>query len=217
MRIPPSVSDALPSDALPSDHFSGDGFHADPPAADRRDAILRAALELFAQRTYGATAVPAIAALANVGTGTVYRHFEGKEALANEVFRECKRGMQRSLRDALCLEAESKTRFLALWRGLADFATRQPSALRFLELQHHEEYLDEESRRLSDEVFQDAEAFLRKAQAAGDVRAEDPRVLIALVFGAFVGLVKESCAGRLAFDESIVVESGALVWRMIAA
>lgn len=212
MRIPPSVSHAVPAD-----HFSGDGFPTDSPGADRREAILRAALELFAQRTYGATAVPAIAALANVGAGTVYRHFEGKEALANEVFRECKREMQRSLRGALCLEAESKTRFLALWRGLADFATRHPSALRFLELQHHEEYLDDESRRLSDEIFGDAEGFLRSAQAAGDVRAEDPRVLIALVFGAFVGLVKESCAGRFAFDEAVVVESGALAWRMIAA
>lgn len=212
MRIPPIVSQADPDD-----HFSGDGCSTGSPNVERREAILRAALELFAQRTYGATAVPAIAALANVGAGTVYRHFEGKEALANEVFRECKRTMRASLRGALSLEAGSETRFLALWRGLADFATRHPSALRFLELQHHEEYLDDESRRLSDEVFGDAEVFLRSAQAAGDVRAEDPRVLIALVFGAFVGLVKESCAGRFAFDEAIVVESGALAWRMIAA
>jgi AcrR family transcriptional regulator len=212
MRIPPTVSHAEPSD-----HFSGDESPTGSPGPDRREAILRAALELFAERTYGATAVPAIAARANVGAGTVYRHFEGKEALANEVFRECKRAMQRSLRGALSLEAESKTRFLALWRGLADFATRHPSALRFLELQHHEEYLDDESRRVSDEVFGDAAGFLRSAQAAGDVRAEDPRVLIALVFGAFVGLVKESCAGRFAFDEAVVVESGALAWRMISA
>ena len=51
----------------------------------RQDAILKSALHLFAERGYFGTAVPDVAQLANVGTGTIYRYFENKEALVNAV------------------------------------------------------------------------------------------------------------------------------------
>ena len=45
---------------------------------DKREAILEAALELFAERGFHGTAVPLIAAKAHVGAGTIYRHFKDK-------------------------------------------------------------------------------------------------------------------------------------------
>src|SRR5689334_24954585 len=84
----------------------------------KREALLRAALELFAERTYGATPVPDIAARANVGTGTVYRHFASKEALANAVFRSCKSVMHESLLAALARGGSERETFLRLWSGL---------------------------------------------------------------------------------------------------
>jgi AcrR family transcriptional regulator len=190
-------------------------FHAD--AASRREALLQAALELMAERTYGATAVPDIAARARVGAGTVYRHFESKADLANAVFRHCKGAMQAAMQAALDAEGEVDARFEALWLGLAALARRDPRALRFLELQHHDEYLDGRSRALSDAVFDRAAAFVREGQQAGRIAPESPAVVIALVFGAFVGLFKESCAGRVAFDDETVAAAGRRAWCMIAA
>lgn len=186
-------------------------------APDKREALLRAALELFAERTYGATPVPEIAARAHVGTGTVYRHFESKEALANVVFRRCKTAMHEQMLSALAAGGNEEQRFLRLWQGLATLAVADPTALRFLELQHHEDYLDDDSRRLSNAVFATAEVFVRDGQDAGALRPGQPAVLIALVFGAFVGLFKESCAGRYALDHAAVVDAGARAWRMICA
>ena len=57
----------------------------------RRERLLDAALELFAERGVDATPVPSIARAAGVGTGTLYRYFPSKEALANEVYRRCRR------------------------------------------------------------------------------------------------------------------------------
>lgn len=190
---------------------------AGPSPAERREAVLRAALELFAERTYGATAVPDIAARAHVGTGTIYRHFAGKEALANEVYRRCKSAMHEAMRAGIARGADPRQRFLALWAALAELAAADPVALRFLELQHHEDYLDDESRAVSDAVFATAERFVRESQAAGAMRGGEAPVLIALVFGAFVGLFKESCAGRFALDTGAVSQAGETVWRMIAA
>ncbi|MGE0816464.1 MAG: TetR/AcrR family transcriptional regulator [Vicinamibacterales bacterium] len=46
-----------------------------------RAAILDAALELFSHRGYGATSMRDIAAKAGVSTGSVYHHFQDKEAI----------------------------------------------------------------------------------------------------------------------------------------
>jgi AcrR family transcriptional regulator len=48
---------------------------AAPHVDDKREAILGAALELFAERGFHGTAVPQIADKAGVGAGTIYRYF----------------------------------------------------------------------------------------------------------------------------------------------
>src|SRR5450432_2866251 len=84
---------------------------------DKREAILAAALELFAERTFDGTPVPLIAERAGVAAGTIYRHFESKEALVNALYRRCKG----DLRDVLAKAIESgrthEERFRLLWRG----------------------------------------------------------------------------------------------------
>jgi AcrR family transcriptional regulator len=187
------------------------------PVPDRHEALLRAAAELFAEKTYGATAVPEIAARAHVGTGTVYRHFESKAALANTLYRRCKTAMRDCMQSAHEGGGSHEQRFLRLWHNLFDMAAADPTALRFLELQHHDDYLDDESRRLTDETFAIAEAFIRDGQAAGAIGDGDPGVLISLVFGAFVGAFKESTAGRFVLREADVREAGPKVWGMIRA
>ena len=54
----------------------------------KQDAILAAALQLFAQKGFHGTAVPDVAQLAGVATGTIYRYFSSKEALVNAVFQQ---------------------------------------------------------------------------------------------------------------------------------
>jgi AcrR family transcriptional regulator len=56
-------------------------------AAGRRDAIVAAALEEFAQRGYAATRLDDIARRAGVAKGTIYLHFKDKEALFLELLR----------------------------------------------------------------------------------------------------------------------------------
>ena len=63
----------------------------------KREAILRAALELFAERTFDGTPVPLIAERADVGAGTIYRYFASKE----DIFREVVRDLNSRIRD-LC-------------------------------------------------------------------------------------------------------------------
>jgi AcrR family transcriptional regulator len=56
-------------------------------AAERRDAIIEAALDEFIARGYAATRLDDVAKRADVAKGTIYLHFKDKEALFQELIR----------------------------------------------------------------------------------------------------------------------------------
>jgi len=184
--------------------------------SDKRSAIGRAALELFAERSFDGTPMPLIARRAGVGAGTLYRYFTSKEALGNAVYRECKAAMGAVLFASVPPGLSPRRHFGHLWRALARFAAEHPAAFRFLELQHHEDYLDAESRAASAELSAGVAEFLRGAQAAGVVRPGPPEELIALALGAFVGLVREAGAGRFRLDAEAVARAEDAVWALLA-
>jgi len=188
-----------------------------PPASqptDKRSAILAAACELMGEASFGGTPVPAVAERAGVAVGTIYRYFPGKHALANALYREAKRGMQAFLQRALGDAESARDGFGRLWRGLFAFAQEQPAAFRFLELHRHQSYLDDASQALAREVFDEVAGFVRGEQARGGIRPGPPELLVALAFGAFVGLMKEAEAGHVRLDEPAIEQAEEAVWRL---
>ena len=188
-----------------------------PLVDDKRRRILDAALETFAARGYHGTAVPEVAEAAGVGTGTLYRYFEHKEALVNEVYRDAKQRLKDALlADLPALEVRDAERWFGeLWRRLAAFARAEPDAFRFLEMQDHVEYLDAKSRALELSVLGPLWLAGRRLH---DRSASAPPVdvAIALLWGAFIGLVKASRLGYLHLDDKMLEQAGAAAWRMIA-
>src|SRR5262245_60044865 len=111
----------------------------------KREAILDAALELFSERGFYGTAVPAVAEHAKVGAGTVYRYFESKEALVNALYQREKQKLMALLTADFPMDAPPRQQFRELWKRLWKFATETPKSAIFLELHHHAAYLDEKS------------------------------------------------------------------------
>src|SRR6266540_3926713 len=66
----------------------------EPPPGPKRDAILRAATDVFAERGFFNAQVADIARAAGVAAGTVYLYFRSKDDLLISIF-------ERSMRDAL--------------------------------------------------------------------------------------------------------------------
>ncbi len=179
-----------------------------PAAAtvDKRQAILDAALALFAERGFHGTAVPLVADKAGVGAGTLYRYFESKEALVNALYRQCKGALAHALLDGFPLDAPVRAQFGECWQRMSRFAVQSARAFAFLELHHHGKYIDAESRAMDDAVLGPIRAFVLQAQAAEQVKALPPEVLIAVVYGALVGVVRASEAGYITparFEESL--------------
>jgi AcrR family transcriptional regulator len=182
----------------------------------RREAILAAALELFDERGFHGTAVPAIAERAGVGAGTLYRNFASKEELVNVLFREWKLKFSQHMLANWPGVASPRERIAYVWRCLCEFAREQPQALGFIELHYHGNYLDAESVALRDGLhrrFVELVAQLQREQALrGDV---EPDVIIAIVEGVFLRLHVEIRHGRVEDDAVRLEQAERCVWEAI--
>src|SRR3954453_10347221 len=76
---------------------------SDAPPRPKRDAILRAAIDVFAERGYFNAQVADVARAAGVAAGTVYLYFRSKDDLLISIF---ERGMRDALADGRALEAD---------------------------------------------------------------------------------------------------------------
>jgi AcrR family transcriptional regulator len=183
--------------------------------ADKRAAILEAALHLFVERGFHGTAVPLVAERARVGAGTIYRYFASKEALVNELYREWKQKLRAHLLDDFAVTGDAREQFRRVWNKMADFVERWPTAYAFLEIHHHSAYLDPQSRAIETELWNFAIAFIRIAQARGQIRPETPEVMWSLVQGAFIGMVRFSREGRYVLDAAAVAAAEEACWRIV--
>jgi TetR/AcrR family transcriptional regulator, repressor of fatR-cypB operon len=186
-----------------------------PLVDDKRRRILDAALRVFAERGYHGTAVPEVATAARVGTGTLYRYFATKEALVNEVYRDAKARLRAALIDGLDLRAVGERWFHAAWGRLIAFARAEPAAFQFLEMQDHAPYLDKQSREVELSVLAPLWLAGKRLRGAARKDALPVDVLIALVWGAFVGLIKADRLGYLRLDDATLARAGEVCWRVI--
>lgn len=186
-----------------------------PDTDDKREAILRAALELFAERGFHGTPMPLVAERAGAGAGTIYRYFESKEVLVNALYQRWKAALHRALVDRFPTQVPFRQQFRELWMRFAHFAKENPEAFRFLELHHHAAYLDERSRDLDSYVIQTVEEMVERARQEMALKDHDPRVLIALVWGGLIGLVRTHDRGYDTLSEPAIETAEKCLWEAI--
>lgn len=187
-----------------------------PKGERTRARIAAAACRLFADRSYAAVAIPDIAGEVGVAPATLYRHFESKQDLVNHVFAGAKRALMDALTGDIADGDGPRERFSRVWRGLARFATEHPDEFAFLELHHHGAYLSPENQRLEAESLAVFVDLLSVASAAGVLRPLAPAAMIAMIWGAWSGLVKAARLGAVALDDATLRETEEAAWAAIA-
>lgn len=183
---------------------------------DKRKRLLDAALDLFETRGFDGVAVPEIAAKAGVATGTIYRYFKDKEALVNALYQHWKRYYNTIVLAPQSDRASPRQAFGQYWQRMMMFARTYPKAMRFMDLHHHGQYLDEESRALSRAYAGEAQAFLERARNEGAIRDLNPTLVVALMWGAAAGLTKFAASGALEFNAIAANDMEEALWRAIA-
>lgn len=182
------------------------------PNTDKEEAILEAALDLFVERGFHGTAVPAVAERAGVGAGTIYRYFANKEALVNALWRKWKLAVLTQAMGSFASDLPLREQFRTYFREMSRFALEHPNAIAFLELHHHASYLDDESRAMEESSYVLAGQVIGRAQEAGLFKPIDPELAMALVYGAFQGVVRAGRDGRLTLDSDTMHAAEEWCW-----
>lgn len=182
---------------------------------DKREAILDAALELFAERGFHGTAVPLVAERAKVGAGTIYRYFESKEALVNALYQLWKGKLAAAVMSDFPFDAPVRRQFHVFWRRMAEFVRSYPRAFSFMQLHHSAPCLDPQSRQIESALVMQAATFLEHTTRQQVTKDLPPNLLIAIVLGAFVGIFQGSCDGHLVMTDEVLDQAEACVWEAI--
>lgn len=182
-------------------------------AADvTREAILAAALDLLAERGFYGTSMPALAERAQIGAGTPYRHFESKEELVNAVYRRCKEALSAHLLEAFPFDATPRAQFRVFFWRLAGFFRAHPRAFDFLELHHHQPYLDAANLELERRTLAPVLAFFEVGRRTRITRAMPAEALAAMVWGIFAALLKAERLGHLKLTDELLAQAEACAW-----
>jgi AcrR family transcriptional regulator len=169
------------------------------------------------ERGFHGTAVPLVAERAGIAAGTIYRHFESKEALVNALYREWKERISTEVLKDFPLEATPREQFHAAWVGVTAFVAAHPRAYAFLELHHHAPYLDETSRAVERRTYDFAGMVLARGQLIGAIRPGAAPVLLGLLHGAVVGLVRFWRDRRVAWTAEELELAEEACWDLVRA
>ena len=165
------------------------------PTPRRKDAIatrerlMRAALELFTTEGYRATTTQDIAGRARIAEATIYRHFAGKEALFNEVYRDALRSGLTAFRP---LEGErpppARDRLTRGARRLLDLAQKDPPAALMLLRKPDGVSLDESTQQAARDFRDGITQIVASGKQEGTIRpgAADLWATVWLVLLTFV-------------------------------
>jgi TetR/AcrR family transcriptional regulator, repressor of fatR-cypB operon len=181
----------------------------------RKEHLARAALAVFAEKTYAGARLPDVADQAGVAVGTIYRYFPGKNELGNMAFRLSKNLLRTALFASLPANGPVVEQFEHLWRALGEFVLTEPNAFAFLELQAHDLYLDDNSRALDTEITHQIVDWVKFGQSEGAIREGNPELLIAAVLGAMTGLVKQSRSTKQPLTVDVIETAQVWVWDLI--
>jgi AcrR family transcriptional regulator len=187
-----------------------------PERPDRRESILDAALECFVERGFHGTAIPQIAEKAAIAAGTIYHYFDSKEALVNALYRHWKSTVSQRVFMAFPQAAPVREQFLVMWKEMVSFAAAHPTAFAFIELHNHASYLDGESLAIDRNIKEFTRAVIERAQRDGLVKALDAKVLMELIFGAFVGMMRAHWEGRIELSDAVIAGAEQACWDAIA-
>ncbi len=185
---------------------------AAPAAADKRDAILRAATEVFARRGFFQAQVADVARAAGIAAGTVYLYFRSKDDLLVSLFERTMREALAAGRAALAGVADPGERLTRIARlHFQRLGSDRDLAVVFqVELRQSTKFME----RLSSTYLRDYLGLIRETivagQAAGAFRPDiNPTIAAKVFFGGLDEMATNWVLSRRRY--SLVAEAEALV------
>ena len=182
---------------------------------DKRDEIVRAALELIAEHGFHGAPMSMIAGRAGVGAGTIYRYFENNEILISELYRNLEDRIYQVILEGYGECKPIRERFLHLCTALLRYFIENPLDFRYLEQFHNSPYGVEirRERILGEKEGCDVFRELFEEGVANQVIKDFPLVLLyALVFGPLLAVARDHILGFIVLNDHLIAKTIEACW-----
>ena len=179
----------------------------------KRPAIVAAATSLFASKGIDATSMREVADAAGVREAAIYRHFRGKEEMAQEIFASWYGWYSQQGQEIVERGDSLREKLHALVHVEFEAARAHPQE--FLYFCENEARFLRGLRRDIPRVRQELIKMLRKEQASGEVRRGDAALLADMLSGALCAVAISAIMrkdSRILESEELAAES---CWQMI--
>ncbi|HEV8633379.1 MAG TPA: helix-turn-helix domain-containing protein [Chloroflexota bacterium] len=161
---------------------------------DKRSAILRAAVRLFARGEFHGTNVPRLAREAGVADGTIYNYFQNKEDLARQALLAASAQIERDLLAGVPQQAPPLERLELAALVLLQIAEDDLERARFVMCVDHAAYLGEPA---PSGLVAPLALLIAGAAARGEAKPLAPELLARLWLGVVGAAVDARASGRL--------------------
>jgi AcrR family transcriptional regulator len=159
---------------------------ARPKSQDKRNAILGAAMRLFAERGLAAAPTSEISKLAGVAEGTLFTYFGTKDELINSLYRELKLELADAMMSDFPRKKNVRTRLRHVWDRYVRWGITNPRPYKVLAQLQVSEMLTKESREAGRAPFVEFQTMIRDGIEGRIIRSDLPVELISKSFAALV-------------------------------
>jgi AcrR family transcriptional regulator len=181
--------------------------------SDKRKEIMQAALELIAEQGFHGAPMAMIADRAGVGAGTIYRYFESKDELINELYRELEGKLLAYLREGYSAADPIRERFLHVCSALLRYFISNPLYFRYMEQYMNSPFgIALRRDRLTGQKDEDDlfRHLLDEGSTRKDLKGLPFFILFALTLGPLILLMRDNAQGLISVDDAqimLVVEA----------
>uniref|UniRef100_C6E735 Transcriptional regulator, TetR family n=1 Tax=Geobacter sp. (strain M21) TaxID=443144 RepID=C6E735_GEOSM len=181
---------------------------------DKRDLIVRAALELVAEQGFHGAPMAMIADKAGVGAGTIYRYFENKDALIRDIYRIVEARVVAAILKDYPDNGPVRERFMHFGTVLVNYLVSAPLELRFVEQFHNSPFgVDHRREKIFGKGEKDIISELFQEAIEQQIFKPLPlSILFALFFSPLIDVCRDQILGFINLDQGLIEQTVGACW-----
>jgi len=182
---------------------------------DTRRKIAKVAVALFVRKGIAATTTRDIAAAASIAEGTIYRHYAGKEALAEEIYRSNYLALHQELDQIRRAAPDAETALTGMVRRFYTGFDEHPDLVTYMVIALHGQMVSLPPKARTTSMIM--REVLRQGMKAGTIRKMDADLAAQIALGIILQPAKAVHSGEYKFPLTpIVPEIVAAICRALA-
>ena len=184
-------------------------------ATDKKQAALEATLELIAEQGFHGTPMSQIAQRANIGVGTIYRYFTGKEELINELYIFIKKRMTDAILKNYDPAMTVEDSFRVVMKDIICYMAEHPTELSFHEQYANSPLITQTTKAQGVQIMEQVKDLFRRAREEDLLKDLPENNLFHMVTGAIFSLAKYYIATGVPFQEQVLNAEAEAIFDMI--